>query len=121
MMAHSPALLDHREPEPSADQKGITYILLDSGSDEHVCQLQFAKNAPARAGDDDEGPLVDVQGNAMPVTETRDVEMQVDTDSGWVETAVTFKAGPFLEEPLVHRQVDGARLQTPHVGGRLLP
>lgn len=30
----------------------------------------------------------------MPVAETRDVQMYVDTDAGWVESAVTFKAAP---------------------------
>ena len=61
-------------------------------------------------------PFADVQGQAMPMAEARDVHMYMDTDAGWVELAVTFKAALF-EEPLVHRQFAGARFQTPHVGG----
>ena len=47
MVSSSPSSLDSRGPEIKETPDNITNILLDSGSDEHVCQLQFAKDSLA--------------------------------------------------------------------------
>ena len=73
---------------PSPSKEGdIEYLLLDSGSDEHVCTLGFGGGAPARPGDDDTaGGLFDVQGNQMHVVASRDVQLTVQkrtSGRGW--------------------------------------
>ena len=67
-------------------------ILLDSGSDEHVCEKDFGEGAPRVSGDPDGGSLTDNQGRPMPISDTRRVEFLLpEVDGGVVVSEAQFK------------------------------
>merc|ERR1712194_464324 len=69
-------------------------ILVDSGSDEHVCRADFGAGCEYVPGDTSRGVLRDVQGGHMTVSGTRRVPFSLTTSAGGeIQGEAQFKAG----------------------------
>eukprot|EP00974_Lingulodinium_polyedra_P117288 11162685-Lingulodinium_polyedra.AAC.1 len=69
-------------------------ILIDSGSDEHVCRIDFGPCRSSTPGDTEASPLYDIQGKPMAVSDTRRVAFKLATeDRSLAKAEAEFKAG----------------------------
>ena len=96
---------------------GQEFILLDSGSAEHVCPQAWHSESGSVVAKTEAGALRDVQGNILEDTGARGVKIDFRDEAGerWKKTVITFTVATQVHEPILSwgkLLASGAEMQT---------